>query len=41
MKLKDYNSPVLTILLMGQMDVLTGSDEWWDVTEDDIGLWEE
>ena len=39
MELKDYSSPTLTLLLIGQTDVLTGSDEWWDVTEEDIGDW--
>ena len=41
MKPKDYSSPVLTLISMGQTDVLTGSDEQWDVMKDDIGAWEE
>ncbi len=41
MEQKDYSSPTLTLLLIGQTDVLTGSDEWWDVMEEDIGDWEE
>lgn len=37
---KDYSSPVLTIVSMGQTDVITASNfETKDVTKDDIGLW--
>lgn len=39
---KDYSSPVLTLISIGQTDVITASNfEDNDVMKEDVGLWYE
>ena len=42
MMMKEYSTPVLTLVSMGQTDVIcTSNYESKDVTKDDTGLWED
>ena len=42
MMMKEYSTPVLTLVSMGQTDVIcTSNYESKDVTKDDSGLWDE
>ena len=39
---KEYNSPVLKVLTIGQTDVITTSNyEGKDVMKDDSGMWDD
>ena len=40
--MKEYSTPVLFVMAIGQMDVIcTSNYESKDVTKDDTGLWED
>ena len=40
--MKEYSTPVLTLVAMGQMDVIcTSNYESKDVMKDDSGMWDE